>query len=281
MSCGYMKLPTFRAYARFNSGQHFLDSGGAYGRHHEKPDLPAEGELSVVKEWAKGSSAVLCTAAYLEATFEIDEELHAKFDEFKDRPENADLSWFELAANFMEAEGLVNCNLDGNTYNGSSDLDQEICYHVYATKDASGDHLYAGDDVVTTVFIHTGCDVRGGYSAPIFCRGFDYSIPVDTKAGYTIEDGRRYRRIKHRQPAELFIARGIADSPFTPGPELLTDEERDHLSEKWQVGYSDWPYGALRDSVERWFEFTRTRDTVCVKLHSGELVKVMVESPVY
>ncbi len=41
---------TFRELARVNTGAHFLDSGSAYGRHHERGAIPADQPL----EYARG-----------------------------------------------------------------------------------------------------------------------------------------------------------------------------------------------------------------------------------
>jgi hypothetical protein len=125
---------------------------------------------------------------------------------------------------------------------------------VYGEDD--GDWIY-NDDAILVVYAHTGCDIRGGYSYPLFlrCQG-DYSIPLDLCAEFYISEGRL----------------NGAD---------LSDDERQNLDEKWQCGYSSNPACQLSENIERVFSFTKNVDSVVVKLKSGEIVKIHASARTY
>jgi hypothetical protein len=141
-----------------------------------------------------------------------------------------------------------------NTYNGESDLSQCYVWEVYGENIA--DWVY-DDDALMVVYAHTGCDVRGGYAYPLFlrCQG-DYSIPMDLVAEFFIVDGRR------------------------DGEELDRDECQ-QLDEEWQCGYSSNPSYHMSKNIERVFGFTKTTNTVVVKLESGEIVKIAAQARTY
>jgi len=149
--------------------------------------------------------------------------------------------------------GLVSRARD-NVYNGENDLTQVYAWEVYTPEDDNGDWIYAGDPLVV-VFVHTGCDVRGGYSAPIFCRSKgEYAVPVDYVAQFHAEAGR------------------------TDGREMDDDELR-AIDERWCAGYSSLPASQVTGDIERVFPWTKTATSVCAKLKSGHIVKIGVEMP--
>jgi hypothetical protein len=163
---------------RAPSGKHMLDSGGDNGRHWQRPPLTDQDPIaSWSPEWKE---ATLHTGPFLAdwAGEGIAHDIHKRFDEYADECPN--MPWFELADQFMRDElGLEQAARD-NTYNGESDLDQCYVWEVW-NDGSSTDWIYPDDSTVTVIFIHTGADVRGGYSWPIFIRpDRDYSVPVDT-----------------------------------------------------------------------------------------------------
>ena len=87
---------------RHNTGASFLDSGSAYGRHHEKPPIAEETPMVTIDTWRDEISATIETAHFLSETCEVDFELQAQFDEWAALDENSDLSWFEAGKTFCE-----------------------------------------------------------------------------------------------------------------------------------------------------------------------------------
>ena len=186
---------------RENTGEHFLDSGGDNGRHWQKP--PIHEEDPVVSWCPNTKTATLHTGPFLTgwAKDGVAADIHKEFDSFCETregeggislgpmAEDVRGSWFELAAEFMESKGYYQLGRD-NTYNSETDLDQCFIWEVWHKEDASRDWVYADDLTVTVLFIHTGCDVRGGYSSPLFIRPEgDYSVPSELGVEFLDEDG--------------------------------------------------------------------------------------------
>lgn len=243
---------TFAEACRENTGAHILDSGSAYGRHHEQP--PISKDAPVIRNWRRGDPAIIETAAFLDKFFTIQRDLQKDWEQWDS--EHTDLSRFESGRQFMEEQGYFQ-HLRDNVYNSENDLSQVFVYEVYdKQEDDTRDCIYKHDDTITIIYVHTGCDVRGGYGRPIFCKSeSDYVVPVDLCA--------QYRAIKGWN----------ADG---------TEIDRDQLQaidENWQNGYSSYPYGELDDDVAEWHEDTRTDTTVEVTLKSGERVLVQAEEP--
>lgn len=240
---------------RHNTGASFLDSGSAYGRHHEKPPIAESIPMVSIDTWRDEVTATIETAHFLAETCEVDFDLQAQFEEWAALEENSELSWFEAGETFAkDVLGLTQLARD-NTYNGENDLSQNYVWEVYSEND-KGDWIY-DDDAIMVVYAHTGCDVRGGYAYPLFmrCQG-DYSIPMDLCAEFYISEGRK------------------------DGVELEYEECRE-LDEKWSCGYSSHPSYEFSKEIERVFGYTKTVDSVIVKLKSGEIVKVCATSRNY
>jgi hypothetical protein len=240
---------------RHNTGKSFLDSGDAYGRHYEKPPITENTPLVTIDTWRNSEvTATIETARFLAETCDVDFDLQAQFEEWAALDENSELSWFEAGEQFAtEVLGLQQLARD-NTYNGENDLSQNYVWEVYS-EDDKGDWIY-DDDAILVVYAHTGCDVRGGYAYPLFlkCSG-DYAIPVDLCAEYYVSEGR------------------------LNGEELEGDECRE-LDEKWMCGYSSYPSGQVSKDIQRIFTFTKTVDSVVVKLAGGEIVKIYASARV-
>jgi len=158
-----------------NTGRHFLDSGGAYGRNWERNqgkvvqnflDLPeASIEVYDKEDWYLTRS----TFHFLLGRLEWDEEWNNKLDEVAEaHPED---NWFAVAEMFIEwiktdAEGEYHhpeaTTITVNTYNHESSLDQVI---QFTQINFDGDDACYPDLIVLQV--HGGADVRGGYTAPV------------------------------------------------------------------------------------------------------------------
>ena len=234
------KIRDFYAACRENTGSHFLDSGGAYGRHHENPPIDKNGPELVWSEYG----VTIDTAHFLDSHLEIDIDIQEKWEKWDNG--RSDLSFFESGDKFMAEKMGYTCHARDNVCNGENDLSQVYVWEVWTDCETESDWIYPKGDCITVIYIHTGCDVRGGYGRPLFCRSGDheYPIPVDLSAGFCIAESR------------------------------LDDNENRDLSEKWGIGYSSWPMGAMENDIERFFEFTRTIDTVCALLKSGDVVKI-------
>lgn len=247
-------LATIAKAFRHNTGKSFLDSGDFYGRHYDKPPITDETPLVSIDTWRTEVTATIDTARFLAETCEVDTDLQSQFDEWAELEENSDLNWFEAGEKFAtEVLGLTQLARD-STYNGENDLSQTYVWEVYG--EDTGDWIY-NYDALMVVYAHAGCDVRGGYAYPLFlrCQG-DYSIPMDLVAEFFIVDGRR------------------------DGEELDRDECQ-QLDEEWQCGYSSNPSYHMSKNIERVFGFTKTTNTVVVKLKSGEIVKISAQARTY
>jgi len=166
-----------------NTGKHFLDSGGAYGRNWERnqsKNFPASPvsytDFSVYRKSTESGPGKLemCASVslyhWMVHNLEFDPELQARMDAHADTL--PDTSWFGIAekfANMVQAEandsdaGMyrheVQCT---NTYNHTDDFDLSQTVQ-YWTLDLEGCN-YEPTHVV--LMVHGGCDVRGGYTAP-------------------------------------------------------------------------------------------------------------------
>jgi len=158
-----------------NTGTHFLDSGGAYGRHWEKNQKRAFADEPVINvDGSKDGDFTIDISTYHFLTNHLtvspeSEKLNKQFKAFADKPENKDVPYPELMRMwqeelFQKQKQLVDIygNEDGtmtnvsNSYNDDNLIDQVLQYQFFR-KDG---HEFA------ILQIHGGCDVRGGYTAP-------------------------------------------------------------------------------------------------------------------
>jgi hypothetical protein len=200
------------AMLKENTGTHFLDSGGAYGRswqHNQVIDFDQTSPSKV--EFDLERNEIIVTKRiyhWLLNQLEITEESQRYYDQliaFSELDENKDLYWSGLYEEFAKhlnaidyPEGLCKGD-DGwkliggcNSYNHESSLSQVYQYDVLCNEDT-------GTRIII-LQIHGGCDVRGGYTAPKFfqsndcdeaCFGYndnDYAITLGKHYYYT-DDG--------------------------------------------------------------------------------------------
>jgi len=142
-----------------NTGSHFLDSGGAYGRAWERnqgktiEDFEREPEERIV--W---------TGDYLERTVSVfhylsqleTDDLCDDFNSMpcKDWDCEALYGVSETQWNWLNDLGDIKTTQTFNTYNGDSDLSQIL----------QGSWLTINDEQYLLLQIHGGCDARGGYT---------------------------------------------------------------------------------------------------------------------
>lgn len=158
-----------------NTGRHFLDSGGAYGRHWER------NQGRTVEDFINEPFAVIDDFSYTRSVFHyLDERLEyipaldRKLQRFMERKSEQDNSWHTSAYNWLEeylpSRGYEITGLYGdgepvsyNTYNGEDTLSQVIQFVLFNIS-GEDDYLPSGEYVILE--IHGGCDVRGGYTKP-------------------------------------------------------------------------------------------------------------------
>ena len=155
-----------------NTGSHFLDSGGAYGRAWERnqgktiEDFEREPEERIV--W---------TGDYLERTVSVfhylsqleTDDLCDDFNSMpcKDWDCEALYGVSETQWNWLNDLGDIKTTQTFNTYNGDSDLSQIL----------QGSWLTINDEQYLLLQIHGGCDARGGYTdAKLFKPREEYYI---------------------------------------------------------------------------------------------------------
>ncbi len=249
---------TFEAIAkafRHNTGASFLDSGSAYGRHHEKPPITEEYPPVSIYCYTNEVLPTIEVAHFLAAQTNVDFDIQSQFDEWAAQEENSELSWFEAGEQFATEVLGLNQRTRDNTYNGENDLSQDYVWEVYSNDD-NGDWIY-DDDALLVIYAHTGCDVRGGYAYPLFLRSTgEYSAPMDLVAQFHAAEGRM-------------------------DGEELDDMDLRNIDEEWQCGYSSCPAYQFNKEVERVFKFTKTTDSVVVKLKSGVIIKVVAALPYF
>lgn len=147
-----------------NTGRHFLDSGGAYGRNFERnaglttADFQAQPDAT----WGYGGEyAILSLFHFLNHRLDFDAEIQADFDRFAE--ERPDDGWLSLMEDFVAENFPGGMSAVVNTYNHENSLSQDIQYIVV---DPDGTDYIYGNDVFVLLQVHGGCDARGGYTAP-------------------------------------------------------------------------------------------------------------------
>jgi hypothetical protein len=144
-----------------NTGEHMLDSGGAYGRHWQRNQKKSfadfENEPAVDYEvWNDQLSFTVSLFHYLPTVLELD-ELCNEFNSKKVKDWDSDIYGVSKAGkNWLLKKGFTVGN-SWNSYNGEQNLSQTL-----QGTELKIDGLGEGDYVLLQ--IHNGCDVRGGYT---------------------------------------------------------------------------------------------------------------------
>ena len=160
-----------------STGRHFLDSGGAYGRHWERnqhKDFMSSPVLTIEANQRNGEVDIIPTLSvfwFLGEYLDITEESRRLNTLFQKKLKTSDDGILDLierfAASCDDGEGYNTFNNVTNTYNGDSMLSQTLQYNTFHTEE--------GNFIILQ--IHNGCDARSGYSTPqIFALtdGVDY-----------------------------------------------------------------------------------------------------------
>jgi hypothetical protein len=165
---------------RENTGAHFLDSGSAYGRNHERnQSRKFKSEPAATADFKYGVEVTVNLYHWLADRVTFAPNLDKRFQRFCAKEENKNESYFALVGMWLASlDGVTGLYGEGkpltvNTYNGEDLLSQTIQY-TYFTLDHTSYVLLQ---------IHGGADVRGGYTVP---RVFEASESMFDNARATI-----------------------------------------------------------------------------------------------
>lgn len=137
-----------------STGEHMLDSGGAYGRHWQRNQVRTIDDFinEPVATLDEYGSLDISVFHHLTGSLVLAEEMDALYMEhFKDSQN----SHLEDIADFIELLGADE-GASENTYNYESALSQVLQYQFFAL----------GDRQYVALQVHQGADVRGGYTRP-------------------------------------------------------------------------------------------------------------------
>lgn len=204
-----------------NTGTHFLDSGGAYGRNWERNggrdtqsfiDAP-----QVTLDARFGYPEVTIDAFhYLEARLDYSPDMQRKLDMWA--AFDTESPWLVTMQEFADAHERKYGKGDGdgvtNTYNYDNDLSQTLQYVVFTGP---------GDIQYMLLQVHGGADVRGGYTAP---KAFTFS---GYEGVYEFYDQDSYTLTCEYVPAEL-QTETLPGMPETPRYE---QHYLDHRAGEW------------------------------------------------
>lgn len=152
---------------RENTGASFLDSGSAYGRHHERNQKRSfKSEPAATVDFGHWIDVTVNVYHWLAERVTLAKNLDRQFRRFCDKPENTRESWLALSSMWLKHLGDQGKEIGGlygegaplvqNTYNGEDLLSQTLQFTLF--------RLDFTDYVILQ--IHGGCDVRGGYTRP-------------------------------------------------------------------------------------------------------------------
>lgn len=176
-----------------NTGRHFLDSGGAYGRHWERnqsrnfeSELPSRVKFSTGNGHSEGIEHYHNLYHWLKERLDFAKGWQDVFDEFANTPELMEMSWSDcleaFAAHLKKLGYTIGNRVDSfYTYNNENMVDQDFIAYVFDLEyDPEVDEKTGLDSGIylIAIQIHNGCDARGGFTSPKFFEGSedDYSI---------------------------------------------------------------------------------------------------------
>lgn len=158
-----------------NTGEHFLDSGGAYGRHFQRNanKLISDFENEPFEKFNFQNGEIERTVSvyhYLNNFGLSIDQVCIGFNELNENAKDWDCAADVYGVSRDAWDYLENCAYDikiertFNTYNGDSDLSQIL----------QGSYLKLNGEDYVLIQIHGGCDARGGYTnARLFVYDFD------------------------------------------------------------------------------------------------------------
>lgn len=160
-----------------NTGRHFLDSGGAYGRHWE---MNQGKDMSEMPEAWHSYGPTLSTFHYLLGRLGYAAAMDRLFNIWSVDSDESWLSDMEEFAEKMHDQRWTDTRTF-NSYNDETFLDQVIQWVEF---DHDGQHYIL-------LQVHGGCDVRGGYTKPVaFTVDSEYWYYQCCDAGYYCNSGK-------------------------------------------------------------------------------------------
>ena len=181
-----------------NTGSHFLDSGGAYGRnweHNQKrtiEDFRSDDEQTYELDCYGGKLSLSRTVSVFHYLSQLEtDDICEEFNKSNVGADNWDSETYygvsKQGQAILDREGFAEENT-WNTYNGDCDLSQTLQGSWLISENDSGYLLLQ---------IHQGCDVRGGYTdARMFgpldmCEGI-HEYLNEYSDSYTLNDELEY-----------------------------------------------------------------------------------------
>ncbi len=156
------------ALLKQNTGSHFLDSGGAYGRHWERNQARTfqdEPDASV-EFWAGDSpNFTLNLFHYLRGRIQYNARLHRSFHAWEHRAANEDKNWMQCMEEYV-AERTGQTPTVYYSYNWENNLSQDIQFVRW------DDPVFGPDCCLLQ--IHNGCDARSGLTSPLGCTAEEF-----------------------------------------------------------------------------------------------------------
>jgi len=149
------------------TGMSILDSGGAYGRHWEENQKKNFDKEPAVLVYNNCGTADYIKNVYHFLMEELGNpltELQKQFEDFAGSEKCEDKGWFGCLDAFLAQldDWKLICTV--NTYNDGGDLLSQVLQ--YTSGEWNG-------ITVSEISVHTGCDVRGGYTKPVFFENFN------------------------------------------------------------------------------------------------------------
>jgi len=173
----YQKRCWFAAITE-NTGAHFLDSGSAYGRHWERnakltPETAFNWDYRLNVQ-SYGWDVTINVLHFLTENYTIDRVQTSRFHRFGHTPAMKWEHWQTILEEYVTSRGGT-MGRGFNTYNDDNWLSQ--CVHTQH-------YTNANDEDFIAVSVHTGCDIRGGYSRPYICRSDESEWNVGLMDGW-------------------------------------------------------------------------------------------------
>ena len=145
-----------------NTGRSVLDSGGENGRYFEKNrgrKFEEEPEATMENDGGTVSYTKNIYHFLMDELGEPVAELQHQFEKFAETPEQEENCWFTNLNDFLKQLDDWKFITTVNTYN------EEDCLLSQVIQYTSGEW---NGMIVSAVSIHNGCDIRGGYTKPVF-----------------------------------------------------------------------------------------------------------------
>ena len=191
-------------FTREDTGKRLCDSGDFYGRAYEQPPEPEE-EVTCYGEPTDWYDFGINTTKLLADWFEPNEDLMQQYADH-DEANDCCIDHMDQVIVFLESLGYErHLRRRDNTYNHEQDLTQQFVWEVLTHEfaDEPIDWIWNNDDWhevelpdgttlpsrIVVVHVHTGCDVRSGYSRPLIGRfAGEYVVPLDLKVEWYVAE---------------------------------------------------------------------------------------------